>query len=157
MRRFIFFTFIFFALGENHIKVTFPNDSKIRSKSYSRVLNIWFSKHTIGTNLRSGHPLKATTYAILIATTWFSDIKVVLKISVSKIYFTRFLFHKKIWIMPAMLLKMNLNTFSFKEVIYRVETCSLESKTFRSIYFPEIFSMVGSSFSPLNLYNNCFL
>ena len=39
-----------------------------------------------------------------------------------------------------MLLKINRNTFNFKVILYRV-------KTFRSIYYPEIFSMTDSDSS----------
>ena len=41
-----------------------------------------------------------------------------------------------------MLLKINPNTFTFKGILYRVKTCSSDSKTLRSIYYPEIFSVV---------------
>ena len=52
-------------------------------------------------------------------------------------------------------LLLRMPTFTFKEILYRVETCSGDFKTFRSTYFPEIFSMADLSSSPLSEYNNC--
>ena len=45
---------------------------------------------------------------------------------------------------PLTLLNINSNTFTFNGVLYRVKTCSWDSKAFRNIYYPEIFWMVNS-------------
>ena len=39
---------------------------------------------------------------------------------------------------------MNPNTFTFKGILYGVKTCSGDAKTFRSIYYSDIFSMADS-------------
>ena len=43
--------------------------------------------------------------------------------------------------MPVTILKVNPNTYAFNGILYRVKTCSLDSKTFRSIHYLEILSM----------------
>ena len=40
--------------------------------------------------------------------------------------------------------KNEANTFTFKEILYKVKTCSRDSKTFKSIYYTQIFSMSDS-------------
>ena len=80
-----------------------------------------------------------------------------LKLGVLKIYLKRSLFLNRLWRWrPATFLKFNPNTFTFKGICYRVITCSWDSKTFRSIYYPEIFSITDLDARHLNKYSNCF-
>ena len=134
------------SLKKNHIKVKLPDCGKIRSRSYYRVLKYtWFSKQTMVTSLGSPLKISPLNNTILVGTTFFREKKGVLKIDVLKIYLKMCLFHNRPWRWRSTtLVKMNPSKFTFEDILYRVKTSSWDSKTFRSIYYPEIFSMADS-------------